>query len=162
MENVNGLRDNLSMASFPSSLPTWSSRFNFASADDRSRKEKELTKSVSDEEQGQNILERLNPSSTSCTNYEKYVRYYEDPFSLFREDNPDDIEYLKEHYDSYIELLQDFMIHENDAWGMKRLSAYAGATTVLVSGPYKGLPRSFPGKVFYLDKIKKMEGISKS
>ena len=71
--------------------------------------------------------------------YEKYARQAADPFSLFSEDGGDE---MKEKEQAYVSHLRDMLIHEDDAWGMKRLQAHAGNTLLLLKGPFKGLPRS--------------------
>lgn len=75
--------------------------------------------------------------------YERYARQAEDPFSLFRDaSEPEVKEKMKEKEQAYAGHLRDNLIHEDDAWGMKRLQAHAGNTLVLLKGPFKGMPRS--------------------
>lgn len=106
-----------------------------------------------------------------------YVRQAEDPFSLYEHpssacmwrselgrasaldpqpwismttESYGDAWNRRSHEREYRDALSEQQIHENDGWGMRRLQAYSGSTSVIMSGMYKGYPRSVTAAVLEL------------
>ncbi|GBG31302.1 Phosphoinositide phosphatase SAC1 [Hondaea fermentalgiana] len=54
------------------------------------------------------------------------------------------------HEREFRDALKEQQIHENDGWGMRRLQAYSGSTSIIMSGDFKGYPRSVTATVLEL------------
>jgi len=76
---------------------------------------------------------------------QEYVHQEIDPFSMFEFS---ETKYLNEEREcqkvEFTKALDNYLITEDDGWGMRRLQAYSCATMNLLQGQYKGFPHSLP------------------
>jgi len=76
-----------------------------------------------------------------------YVEQFRNPFSLYKEDVSPNGSVLgrawngEEHEKEFKEALADTSIDVDNGWGMRKLQAYSGGTSIAMHGPYKGYPR---------------------